>query len=452
MEFITVKYKDNPARVREFFELRDGVYRSDDEGKSYSTNDNLDSDHTYYTLAVEDNKLVGGIRIEISGDRDNFPLQFHRKEVFDTVSKHLPFLVNDIETLSQVTQLAVLPEYRQQGVGLGLLSNAFAAAKSLGSDLTLTFSSSQNVNRYVQTAAETSGSAFFGIGTVDLISDNWVRARNMKIMGAIPYNPKIRDKLEVLKRGDIPWQPKSGNKVVFGSIYDPGSRGLDAVLLDWDNVMIDDVPVWASAISRTLMKLKAEGEHIPDDVHVPFKQPPIDYLTNLLGSDLAEKALPILLENHTICQKEINSPLESALQTIRLLKKTGVPYAIVSNKKEELVKAEVNSLLPEAQFGKTLVIGGARKPDKEKLLSALNTLGVAPSSKVLMVGDSGNNDIIGARNAGIRPVLFSLADINIVNELSDMGEEGMIGFVKDHRDLQRLISAELRFNRKTGIA
>ena len=49
---------------------------------------------------------------------------------------------------------------------------------------------------------------------------------------------------------------------------------------------------------------------------------------------------------------------------------------------------------------------GHAKPEKEIFIIALNSLGLQDASKVMHVGDFLGADVVGARNAGLVPVLY----------------------------------------------
>jgi putative hydrolase of the HAD superfamily len=120
-----------------------------------------------------------------------------------------------------------------------------------------------------------------------------------------------------------------------------------------------------------------------------------------------------------------------AISALRSLRSHGVKCAIVSNTpwgspamawREELTR---HGLLNEVDATVFCVDVGWRKPHRAPFDRALALLGVVPV-EALFVGDDHRWDVIGARNAGVRPVLLgrdsmnSSSDVLAIRNLGDV--------------------------------
>ena len=106
-----------------------------------------------------------------------------------------------------------------------------------------------------------------------------------------------------------------------------------------------------------------------------------------------------------------NCVSDDVLPTLKQLKETDYKLAVVSNRHEKF-----SSLLKELEildyFDLTLAAGeiGAWKPDPRLLRHAVEMLGVEAGSSIY-VGDNYYADVLGARAAGLVPVLLDPFDI-----------------------------------------
>ncbi len=102
-------------------------------------------------------------------------------------------------------------------------------------------------------------------------------------------------------------------------------------------------------------------------------------------------------------------PLPGAADTLEGLRKSGLQTAVVSN-----ADGRIERLLTEAGLSQHLDLivdshlEGVEKPDPEIFRRALDRLEVAPE-RAMYVGDIYSIDAVGARAAGIAPVLLDVA-------------------------------------------
>ena len=97
---------------------------------------------------------------------------------------------------------------------------------------------------------------------------------------------------------------------------------------------------------------------------------------------------------------------QEVFQTLSQLQETGYCMAIISNR-EKPYQAEIESLGIAGYFSFTLAGGelDAWKPEPEIFLHACRRLGINPS-RAIYVGDNYFADVVGARRAGLQPVLY----------------------------------------------
>jgi putative hydrolase of the HAD superfamily len=112
--------------------------------------------------------------------------------------------------------------------------------------------------------------------------------------------------------------------------------------------------------------------------------------------------------------------------TLGYLKESGYRLALLSNR-DMPCHAELSEWELDNYFELTLVAGqiSAWKPDPGLFTHALDHLGVRPE-KAIYVGDNYFADVIGARRAGVQPVLydpnqvFTDADCPVIRRISEL--------------------------------
>jgi len=111
---------------------------------------------------------------------------------------------------------------------------------------------------------------------------------------------------------------------------------------------------------------------------------------------------------------------------LRKLKEAGYQLGVVSNRTHPM-EDELRSLGLDSYIDLALTAGETNswKPDTGIFLEAVIRLNVLPA-EVLYVGDNYYADVVGARNAGLRPVLldpdglFPEVECQVIRELSDL--------------------------------
>lgn len=100
--------------------------------------------------------------------------------------------------------------------------------------------------------------------------------------------------------------------------------------------------------------------------------------------------------------------IPGASELIRELRKDGIGIGIVTNNTydNQIVKLKKSGYEGQFDYIVTSERTGAMKPDPAIFESALELSG-KPAESTVMIGDSFGEDIIGAHNAGLKPVWFN---------------------------------------------
>ncbi|MBK6962833.1 MAG: HAD hydrolase-like protein [Bacteroidales bacterium] len=171
-----------------------------------------------------------------------------------------------------------------------------------------------------------------------------------------------------------------------------------------DGTLIDSKPGIFNSVYYTLEKLGIPKNDWPADLN-PFIGPPLRMsFKTLFGFDeaMAELATATYREYYSkkgLYEFTIYDGIPEALQQ---LSEAGLKLSLVTSK-AEIYALKITEKAGFSKFLETVSgceINGQRSEKAELITWTLNKLGLAPSSKILMVGDR-NFDISGARMAGI---------------------------------------------------
>ena len=185
----------------------------------------------------------------------------------------------------------------------------------------------------------------------------------------------------------------------------PPARLPAAVLLDWDNTLVDSWPVIHEALCETFLALERQPwtlEETKQRVHHSLR----DSFPDLFGDDW-QRAMQIYFdafERQHLCRL---TPLSGAEQLLKELQAKGIYLGLVSNKTGRYLRIEVEHLGWRQYFSRTVGAGDAArdKPAEDAVLMALNGSNIPPGIAVWFVGDS-IADMEIAHNAGCLPVLM----------------------------------------------
>jgi HAD superfamily hydrolase (TIGR01509 family) len=104
---------------------------------------------------------------------------------------------------------------------------------------------------------------------------------------------------------------------------------------------------------------------------------------------------------------------DDVIPTLKSLKGRGMILGVISNASRELnLACRQAGLLPFLDVLTTSQEAGARKPEPAIFQYALRQAGV-PAAAAIFLGDQYDADVVGARNAGLRPLLIDRYDLYI---------------------------------------
>ncbi|MDP3178496.1 MAG: HAD family hydrolase, partial [Spirochaetaceae bacterium] len=183
---------------------------------------------------------------------------------------------------------------------------------------------------------------------------------------------------------------------------------MQAIIFDLDGTLADTIEDLGGAVNRALAR-RGLPEHAPDEYKL------------LVGNgfrNLAAQALPEDMRKDALIDEfkaeaeadyaerclELTRPYPGIPELLDALEKLGLPFAVLSNKPQELTLKTVEGLFPRARFA---VVRGEgppfpRKPDPASALDIASRLGSDPGSTIFL-GDS-NVDMKTALAAGMRPI------------------------------------------------
>jgi HAD superfamily hydrolase (TIGR01549 family) len=107
---------------------------------------------------------------------------------------------------------------------------------------------------------------------------------------------------------------------------------------------------------------------------------------------------------------------DDVIPTVKSLSEKGLTLGLVTNLREDIKRESINALCrrlglePYLKFAITSEQVGFAKPDRRIFQAALEKAGVK-ADEAIFVGDQYRIDVVGARNAGIQPILIDRCDL-----------------------------------------
>ena len=142
----------------------------------------------------------------------------------------------------------------------------------------------------------------------------------------------------------------------------------------------------------------------------------------------AKKITPDLIRllNEDYFSQNLDYVPEDGIATLTTLKDAGYQLGIITNRRSTIAD-ELDELALTDFFPHVIVSGqvGVQKPDPAIFHHAISLVDCAPEN-CIYIGDNYFADVIGARNAGIQPILidpdgfFPEADCPVIQKLSDL--------------------------------
>ncbi|MBW8309087.1 MAG: HAD family hydrolase [Candidatus Paracaedibacteraceae bacterium] len=161
-----------------------------------------------------------------------------------------------------------------------------------------------------------------------------------------------------------------------------------AVLFDWDNTLVDTMPLICGAINQTLAHFGMESWS-EQDIKQKTQLSAKDSLPHHFGDRWLE-ALTVYRDFYHQNHLKLLTPLPGALLLLKRLADNKTPMGVVSNKRGATLRKEVTHLKWDQFFCALIGAGDAAKdkPHPAPALLALKTLGMEASSAIWFVGDA----------------------------------------------------------------
>jgi phosphoglycolate phosphatase len=177
-----------------------------------------------------------------------------------------------------------------------------------------------------------------------------------------------------------------------------------AVLFDWDNTLVENWRAIQAALNAALTQAGLPEMNL-EQVRFQARHSAQDIFPKLFG-DSWRHARTIFYEHFAQNHLAGLSIMPGAPELLDTLVEKGVMLAVVSNKKGDLLRREIEYLGWGAKFA--CVVGAqdaaADKPDPAPVFKALENTDIIPGSDVWLVGDT-DIDMRTAVAAGCWPVL-----------------------------------------------
>ncbi|WP_427893181.1 HAD family hydrolase [Kribbella sp. GL6] len=193
---------------------------------------------------------------------------------------------------------------------------------------------------------------------------------------------------------------------------------LDGTLVDHESAAAAAVVVWAAEHGLVGPRLAAQWAAVSDKHYQRYQRRELTFpeqrrlrVREFLGVEASDAEADELFESYVRRYEAGWSVYDDAVPALRAVRAAGLGAVVLTNgntahqtyKLERMgLTAEIDELITGEQLP-------APKPDPRAFAYALERVGAGPEG-VVMVGDSLENDIRGARAAGIRAVLIDRKD------------------------------------------
>lgn len=187
-----------------------------------------------------------------------------------------------------------------------------------------------------------------------------------------------------------------------------------AILFDWDNTLVSSWGVIQYAINQTMAHF-GEPLWTLDEVKERAHESAREAFPKLFGRR-SDEALTIFYDAYQGQGQEHIRLFDGTLPLLRALTTQGIPLGVVSNKRFDNLRREVEHFGLSDFFG--AVVGAneapSDKPAPDPIFLALKHLGIAPSTTVWFVGDT-IVDYLAAKAAGCYSIMVGSPPQNFGN-------------------------------------
>lgn len=208
---------------------------------------------------------------------------------------------------------------------------------------------------------------------------------------------------------------------------------LRAVLFDWDGTLVDTLELLCASYNEVYRQFGMALWDI-EDARANIRQAAREIFPSLF-QDRAKDAEKIFYGHIDKYHLDLVRPMAGAAEFLARLHQEGIRMGVVSNKSDDLLRAEVEHLgwAPyfDAVIGANAGIKG--KPAPDMIVHCLDVMGMdhgnlgsGDKQNILMIGDT-NVDMQSAQNAGVVPVFIrhgfageeEIRDLNLTHNYAD---------------------------------
>ncbi len=225
-----------------------------------------------------------------------------------------------------------------------------------------------------------------------------------------------------------------------------GGNSIEAVVFDLDGTLIDSAPDLRTAVNRMLAEqgrrtlgLGAVTAMVGDGVHRLVERALAatgDGTPTAGGIAGSTRRFLEFYEGHGAV---LTRAYAGAVEALKCLSDEGYALGICTNKPHGATCEILGALDLEGYFSAVLggdSLDGVRKPDPRHLLAAVERLGAARETAV-MVGDT-ENDVAAARGAGVPVIAVAFGYARVPAE--DLGADAVIGHFDELPDAIRRLA------------
>ena len=195
------------------------------------------------------------------------------------------------------------------------------------------------------------------------------------------------------------------------------SRRFEAVLFDWDDTLCYGEPHYLVHTQTVAQRLQVEVTQ--QDVHQAYLHAARDGMLEPeeFYARLAH-ALGVADEYHepfregVIDRDAVRRIFDDVLQVIDGLSKRDLKIGLLSNNVHVALRAEALNIQHHFDVIVSPHTYGVHKPDPRIFIETLAFMDVEPE-RAIYVGDSYNDDVVGARAAGMTPVLIDRYELMV---------------------------------------
>jgi len=192
---------------------------------------------------------------------------------------------------------------------------------------------------------------------------------------------------------------------------------LRAIIFDLDETLADRTRTRDRFIALWIQHYWNDRDHDPEQLHAVFSRldnngyRPKDELFHMLVEGLAWTNPPAEAEHTAFWQEhfpKLTEPMDNLHNTLDYFHRQGLKIGLITNGKEQVQRAKIDTLAIGRYFHATLISGavGVKKPEPAIFDQCLKALDIAPE-EAWYVGDHPVNDVQGSAAAGITPIWLS---------------------------------------------